>query len=120
MLVSRVSRQLVLRLLAVVGVVAYVSGETQETPAVTTTGSPQEDLETTTVEDIEPMIADAVNQMFKMGLPVFMQFGSDPQVSTDCSAALVKTMLALRRMEPWAIRSESLSSHFDLPHAIRQ
>lgn len=68
--------------------------------------TPASSAETSTVEDIEPMVAEAVAQAFKLGLPVFTQFGSDPNISSECSAALVKTMLALRRMEPWAIRSE--------------
>ncbi|KAL1427390.1 hypothetical protein MTO96_017444 [Rhipicephalus appendiculatus] len=78
--------------------------EEQHADGVGSTEAPSASAETSTVEDIEPLVAEAVSQAFKMGLPVFTQFGSDPNVSSECSAALVKTMLGLRRMEPWAIR----------------
>ncbi|XP_054919233.1 nose resistant to fluoxetine protein 6-like [Dermacentor andersoni] len=78
--------------------------EEQHADGVGSTEAPSASAESSTVEDIEPIVADAVQQAFKLGLPVFTQFGSDPNVSSECSAALVKTMLGLRRMEPWAIR----------------
>lgn len=96
-----------LLVLAVIGV-----GGSEDSDSETSTSSTSPLLETSTVQDIEPMVADAMNQVFKMGLPVFTQFGSDPDVSGECSAALVKTMLALRRMEPWAIRSECITYRF--------
>ncbi|KAL3225260.1 hypothetical protein MRX96_025943 [Rhipicephalus microplus] len=80
--------------------------EEQHADSIGSTEAPSASAETSTVEDIEPLVAEAVSQAFKMGLPVFTQFGSDPNVTSECSAALVKTMLGLRRMEPWAIRIE--------------
>ncbi|XP_064459149.1 nose resistant to fluoxetine protein 6-like [Ornithodoros turicata] len=81
---------------------AYGNNDGEDDWATTTTTP--DVTETSTVEDIEPFVNNLMNDAFKNGLPVFTKFGSDTNVSTDCSAALIKTMLALRRMEHWAFQ----------------
>ncbi|OQR79969.1 nose resistant to fluoxetine protein 6-like [Tropilaelaps mercedesae] len=74
---------------------AYVKDET-------TTLNP----EASTVIDIEPWLEEQIETQFRKSLPVFARFNGDPNVTIDCSASLIKFMLSLRKLQPWAIRSK--------------
>ncbi|OQR67746.1 nose resistant to fluoxetine protein 6-like [Tropilaelaps mercedesae] len=73
------------------------------------------DEDTTTQEDgttldsnapgpMEIMMNEMFDEIYRRALPSVTQFGFDPNISTDCSTALVKYALGLRKMEPWAMQ----------------
>ncbi|XP_028968135.1 nose resistant to fluoxetine protein 6-like [Galendromus occidentalis] len=65
--------------------------------------------ETTTIDPDAPgpmeiMMNEVFDEIYRKALPFVTQFGFDPNITTDCSTALVKFALGLRKMEPWALQ----------------
>ncbi|CAN7940783.1 unnamed protein product [Ixodes hexagonus] len=94
---------------------------TEQTPAV----APAEDTSSTAASedgmaedstdemspasfDLESNLRAVIERVFKEALPVVYRFSSGSGASGQCTAALLKWVLAVRRLDPWALRSESL------------
>ncbi|CAN7991370.1 unnamed protein product, partial [Ixodes pacificus] len=83
--------------------------------ASSTTASEDEVAEGATDEpasfDLESNLRAVIERVFKEALPVVYRFSSGSGASGQCTAALLKWVLAVRRLDPWALRSESLLAY---------
>lgn len=57
------------------------------------------------LDDIEWL----VNSLLPSVMPALSELVGSPNVSTACTTSLFKSFLALKRREPWALRSEYLT-----------
>ncbi|XP_075735302.1 nose resistant to fluoxetine protein 6 isoform X2 [Rhipicephalus microplus] len=68
-------------------------------PATTTTEAPPEGG-----FDLESNLRAVIERIFKEALPLVYRFSTGAGSSPDCMGALFKWVLAIRRLEPWALR----------------
>ncbi|KAM7305110.1 nose resistant to fluoxetine protein 6 [Ixodes scapularis] len=54
--------------------------------------------------DLESNLRAVIERVFKEALPVVYRFSSGSGASGQCTAALLKWVLAVRRLDPWALR----------------
>ncbi|XP_064458707.1 nose resistant to fluoxetine protein 6-like [Ornithodoros turicata] len=54
--------------------------------------------------DMEANLRAVIDRVFKEALPLMSQFSAITDVSPDCTTALLKWVLAIRRLDPWALR----------------
>ncbi|KAH6947190.1 hypothetical protein HPB50_017503 [Hyalomma asiaticum] len=74
------------------------------------------DTATTTTEappaggfDLESNLRAVIERIFKEALPLVYRFSTGAGSSPDCMGALFKWVLAIRRLEPWALRTRAAS-----------
>lgn len=68
-------------------------------PATTTTEAPPAGG-----FDLETNLRAVIERIFKEALPLVYRFSTGAGSSPDCMGALLKWVLAIRRLEPWALR----------------
>ncbi|KAK8767532.1 hypothetical protein V5799_005687 [Amblyomma americanum] len=56
--------------------------------------------------DLESNLRAVIERIFKEALPLVYRFSTGAGSSPECMGALFKWVLAIRRLEPWALRSE--------------
>ncbi|KAL1440578.1 hypothetical protein MTO96_001133 [Rhipicephalus appendiculatus] len=73
-------------------------GELGEPAATTTEAPPAGGF------DLESNLRAVIERIFKEALPLVYRFSTGAGSSPDCMGALFKWVLAIRRLEPWALR----------------
>ncbi|XP_077532175.1 nose resistant to fluoxetine protein 6-like [Haemaphysalis longicornis] len=73
--------------------------EEEEAVATTTTAGPPG-----SGFDLESNLRAVIERIFKEALPLVYRFSSGAGSSPECMGALFKWVLAIRRLEPWALR----------------
>ncbi|XP_022658994.1 nose resistant to fluoxetine protein 6-like [Varroa jacobsoni] len=82
----------------------YSDSTTHSKEQETTTNKDSTTVDSNVPGPMEIMMNEMFDEFYRRALPSVTQFGFDPNISTDCSAALVKFALGLRKMEPWAMQ----------------
>lgn len=54
--------------------------------------------------DLESNLRAVIDRVFKEALPVVYRFSSGSSASPECTAALLKLVLSIRKLQPWALR----------------
>lgn len=62
--------------------------------------------EASTVRSLEEDLNEVGNVLLRKIMPIASELATSPELSSQCSSSLFKTIGAIKRQEPWAIRSK--------------